>query len=67
MATKSFNRRDIDRLMKGGVGGIIALGIGMALMVAGSIFGVAIANSLGYVVVFLAFALLIWTIYPAFK
>jgi len=47
--------------------GILALGLGMAFLVAGSILGVGAVSTAGYVAIVIAFTLLIYTTLPAFN
>lgn len=67
MATKSFNRRDVDRLLKWGVGGLISIGVGMGLLVASAILNSAFLQLGGYIAIVAGFMFLGYMSWPAFK
>mgnify|MGYP006288437631 CR=1 FL=1 len=67
MATKTFNSRDVDRLLKWGIGGLLSIGLGMALLVAAAIFGSVLLQLVAYVAIVAGFMFLGYMSWPAFK
>jgi len=67
MATKSFNSGDIDDLFKWVVRTILILAGGVVLLGFGAFTGVSVINWVGYLLIGISFALLLWTSQPVWR
>lgn len=67
MATKSFNSGGIDDLFKWVVRTILLLTGGVALLGLGAFTGVSVINWIGYLLISISFAILLWTSRPVWR
>jgi hypothetical protein len=67
MATKEFKSGDIDELFKWVVRTILILAGGVVLLGFGAFTGVTVLNWVGYLLVAISFAILLWTSRPVWR
>ncbi|WP_435096893.1 hypothetical protein [Halorubrum sp. N11] len=67
MATKSVNTGDIDELFKWVVRTILILAGGVVSLGFGAFTGVSVINWVGYLLIGIAFAILLWTSQPVWR